>query len=86
MIAIKRYAHQIYAFFVAGGGITLSELQLWEGWINLAMKIIGLIIMVITLMHTYNKWRTSQHNFHALDGGDNEDGSSGSGPGEDGDD
>lgn len=86
MMELRRYAHQIYAFFVAGGGITLSELRLWEGWVNLTMKAIGLIIMVITLMHTYNKWRASQHHLTTLDGGDNEDGSSGSGPGEDGDD
>lgn len=72
MFGILHDSDVIRAFIVAGGGITVSELQLWTGWTEFAIKIVSFMIVLVVLANNINKYRKTMNQY---DGGDNEDGS-----------
>lgn len=47
----------VKGLLLAGGGITLSELEILEGWVGLAIKIVAFAAIVIHLFRTINKWK-----------------------------
>lgn len=68
--------------------LSASEIEMWDAWISLAIKSVTLITGIILLFYNLNKIikqskKAMQIPGDGSSGGDNEDGSAGTGPEED---
>ncbi len=71
MFGLFRDIQVLKGLLFAGSGITISEIEIWTGWIELAIKFVSFLIILIVLANHINKYRSNMNS----DGGDNEDGS-----------
>ena len=50
----------IKGILIGGGGITVSELQLAEAWISLLIKSVSLVIVIISALIYWRKYKDQE--------------------------